>query len=107
MDTCDRFLGCMLGGATGDALGYIIEFDDWYTIRKKFGPYGLRTILRMDANGRKGIISDDTQMSLFTADGLLWAAHDALPPEEGLYRSYMRWYYTQTKQVVQPVNLPG
>ena len=102
MDTCDRFLGCMLGGATGDALGYIIEFDDWYTIRKKFGPYGLRTILRLDANGRKGIISDDTQMSLFTADGLLWAAHDALPPEEGLYRSYMRWYYTQTKQVVQP-----
>lgn len=102
MDTCDRFLGCMLGGAAGDALGYIIEFDDWYTIRKKFGPYGLRTILRLDANGRKGIISDDTQMSLFTADGLLWAAHDELAPEEGLYRSYMRWYYTQTKQVIQP-----
>ena len=40
MDTCDRFLGCMLGGATGDALGYIIEFDDWYTIRKKFGLMG-------------------------------------------------------------------
>ena len=101
MDTFDRFLGCMLGGAAGDALGYIIEFDDWYTIRKKFGPYGLRTVLRLESNGRKGLISDDTQMSLFTADGLLWAEHDQLPPREGMYRSYMRWYYTQTKKVVQ------
>lgn len=102
MDMSDRFLGCMLGGATGDALGYIIEFDDLYTIHKKFGSYGLRTVLKLESNDRKGIISDDTQMSIFTADGLLWAAHDDLEPREGLYRSYMRWYYTQTKELVSP-----
>jgi len=76
MNAAERFTGCMLGGATGDALGYLIEFDDLKTIRKKYGPYGLRTVLKLEANGKKGVISDDTQMSLFTADGLLWADHD-------------------------------
>jgi ADP-ribosylglycohydrolase len=92
----------MLGGATGDALGFLIEFDNWETIRKKFGPYGLRTVLKLDSNGRRGVISDDTQMALFTADGLLWADHDELQPQEGMYRSYMRWYYTQTEHIVRP-----
>jgi ADP-ribosylglycohydrolase len=100
MDEYDRYLGCMLGGATGDALGFLIEFDNLDTIRKKFGPYGLRTVLKSKSNGNRGVISDDTQMALFTADGLLWAAHDGLDPADGIYRSYMRWYYTQTKKVV-------
>lgn len=102
MDQMDRFAGCMLGGAVGDALGYIIEFDDLKTIHKKYGPYGLRTILKSAKNGNKSLISDDTQLALFTADGLLWAQHDQLEPEEGLYRSYMRWYYTQTERVILP-----
>ncbi|KMO85604.1 ADP-ribosylglycohydrolase [Megasphaera cerevisiae DSM 20462] len=102
MNAAERFTGCMLGGATGDALGYLIEFDDLKTIRKKYGPYGLRTVLKLEANGKKGVISDDTQMSLFTADGLLWADHDGITPQEGLYRSYMRWYYTQTERIVKP-----
>lgn len=102
MDNLERFTGCMLGGATGDALGYIIEFDDLKTIHKKYGPYGLRTILKLESNGRKGVISDDTQMSLFTADGLLWADHDDVNPREGIYRSYMRWYYTQTDRIIKP-----
>lgn len=102
MDSLERFTGCMLGGATGDALGYIIEFDDLKTIHKKYGPYGLRTVLKLESNGRKGVISDDTQMALFTADGLLWAAHDEVKPQEGIYRSYMRWYYTQTDRIIKP-----
>ena len=53
MDRIDRYLGCMLGGATGDALGFIIEFDSWATIKKKYGPYGLRTVLKLDANNRQ------------------------------------------------------
>lgn len=102
METLDRFTGCMLGGASGDALGYLIEFDDLHTIRRKYGAYGLRTILKSKVNGNQGLISDDTQMSLFTADGLLWAAQAGLEPQEGVFRSYMRWYYTQTERIVSP-----
>lgn len=102
MDGAERFTGCMLGGAAGDALGYLIEYTDLKTIHKKYGPYGLRTVLKLEANGKRGIISDDTQLALFTADGLLWAQHDGLSPEEGLYRAYMRWYYTQTERIIRP-----
>ena len=101
MESAERFTGCMLGGAVGDALGYLIEDMDLKTIHKKYGPYGLRTILKLASNDKKSVVSDDTQMALFTADGLLWAAHDQLAPEDGVYRSYMRWYYTQTERLVR------
>lgn len=95
-------MGCMLGGAVGDALGFVIGGDDLKTIHKKYGPYGLRTVLKSAKHGNKSIISDETQLSLFTADGMLWADHDGLEPAEGLYRSYMRWYYTQTERIIRP-----
>lgn len=59
----------MFGGAVGDALGFVIEFDDLKTIHKKYGLYGLRTVLKSAKNGNKSLISDDTQLALFTADG--------------------------------------
>ena len=102
MDGLDRFMGCMFGGAVGDALGFVIECDDLKTIHKKYGPYGLRTVLKSAKNGNKSLISDDTQLALFTADGMLWADHDGLEPSDGLYRSYMRWYYTQTERIIHP-----
>lgn len=102
MNGLNRFMGCMLGGAVGDALGFVIGKDDLKTIHKKYGPYGLRTVLKSAKNGNKSIISDDTQLALFTADGMLWADHDGLEPTEGLYRSYMRWYYTQTERIIRP-----
>jgi protein-tyrosine phosphatase len=37
----DRVLGCLLGGAVGDAFGYAIEFDDWDQIQKRHGAAGL------------------------------------------------------------------
>ncbi len=101
MDEAGRFTGCMLGGAAGDALGYVIEYMDLKTIHKKYGPYGLRTVLKLESNGKRGVISDDTQMTIFTADGLLWAYQDGLSPAEGIYRSSMRWYYTQTERIVR------
>ncbi len=101
MESAERFTGCMLGGAVGDALGYLIEDMDLKTIHKKYGPYGLRTILKLASNDKKSVVSDDTQLALFTADGLLWAAHEHIAPEDGMYRSYMRWYYTQTERLVR------
>lgn len=102
METIERFMGAMLGGAVGDALGYLIEFMNMKSIQKKYGPYGLRTILKLEANGKKSIISDDTQLALFTIDGLLWSSCSNLSLQEGLHRAYMRWYYTQTERLIDP-----
>lgn len=65
----DRVLGCMVGGAVGDALGYAVEFSSWPQIRSRYGERGI-TRFELD---RRGVapISDDTQMSLFTAAGIL------------------------------------
>lgn len=37
-----RYLGSLLGGAVGDALGAPIEFLSIAEIRRRFGPDGLR-----------------------------------------------------------------
>ena len=64
----DRYLGCMIGGAVGDALGVPVEFMDEEVIFKK---YGKRGITSFSKDGGTGKFSDDTQMTLFTAAGLL------------------------------------
>ncbi len=65
----DRVLGCLLGGAVGDALGYGVEFRSLREIRERFGSAGIQEPLRNPAG--KAVVSDDTQMTLFTADGLV------------------------------------
>ena len=37
----DRFLGCLLGGAVGDALGAAVEFQSRAAILETFGPDGI------------------------------------------------------------------
>ena len=74
----DRTRGCMVGGAVGDALGYPVEFASWPQIQWKYGVSGIRSY-QLDRRGLAPI-SDDTQMSLFTAAGLLL----------GMTRKYMR-----------------
>lgn len=106
MERMDRFNGAMLGCAVGDALGYLIEFMNMKSIQKKYGPHGLRTVLKLSSNGNKSIISDDTQLALFTMDGLLWAKEEQLPLAEGLHRAYLRWYYTQTERLPDPMLAP-
>ena len=65
----DRVLGCLLGGAVGDALGYKVEFCSLREIRERFGPAGIQQPV-LNSAGR-AVVSDDTQMTLFTADGLI------------------------------------
>ena len=66
----DRIRGCFLGGAAGDALGYPVEFRSAGQITARFGPEGIRDYVRDAATG-KALISDNTQMTLFTANGIL------------------------------------
>ncbi len=97
----DRFTACLLGGALGDALGYTVEFMDMGQIHSWFGPMGI-TELQLESRMQKAIVSDDTQMTLFTLDGLLWAHEQSAPYLSGLYPSYLRWLYTQTGKTAHP-----
>jgi ADP-ribosylglycohydrolase len=67
----DRILGCLLGGACGDALGAPVEFLKDQQIRDKYGSEGIRDF--DNAYGSIGAITDDTQMSLFTVEGIIRA----------------------------------
>lgn len=68
-DLRSRFRGCLLGGAAGDALGSAIEFHSRTEIVKRFGAGGIRNYV--PAYGLPCAITDDTQMTLFTAEGLI------------------------------------
>src|SRR5512142_1619957 len=92
------YRGCLLGGAVGDALGAPVEFLSLAQLREAFGVAGVAGLER--EYGRRGAVTDDTQMTLFTADALLRWKHrtggadpDALV-EDGL-RAYRRWLITQ------------
>lgn len=94
----DKCRGSLIGGAIGDALGYAVEFSSLNDIRKKYGENG---IVAYDLNPA-GIaeFSDDTQMSLFTAEGLLSAITEGKTFEKDVIpyisTAYEHWYYTQS-----------
>ena len=69
MGNIDKYRGCLLGGAAGDALGYAIEFDREEAIAARYGSRGIRNY-RLDKRGLAPF-SDDTQMTLYTANSLL------------------------------------
>ena len=70
MRNINKFRGCLVGGAAGDALGYAVEF---LSKDKIFSMYGKQGITEYSLRNGTAIISDDTQMTLFTANGLLIA----------------------------------
>lgn len=67
----DKIRGCLFGGAVGDALGYPVEFLGEEEIFSRFGKDGIQQY-HLDRPSGKALISDDTQMTLFTANGLLF-----------------------------------
>src|SRR5262249_1188667 len=91
--TLEHFTGCLLGGAVGDALGAPVEFASINAIRHIYGSAG---ITDYDvAYGRRGAITDDTQMTLFTAEGLLRAItmrrHKSIcHPASAIHQAYIR-----------------
>ena len=96
----DSIRGCLMAGAAGDALGYEVEFMSRGAILSRFGEQGI-TKFALDNNG-KALISDDTQMTLFTANGLLMGLTRGYMrgiggrPEKYVDGAYLDWYYTQT-----------
>ncbi|MFE3193928.1 ADP-ribosylglycohydrolase family protein [Nocardia sp. NPDC059240] len=97
----DRVRGAMLGGAVGDALGWPIEFLRLNEIRERYGPAGVSGYLPMGEAGAAQQITDDTQMTMFTAEGLL-----RCPPGGNyapvLRRAYLRWRDTQSRDQPGP-----
>ncbi len=89
----DRVLGSILGGAVGDALGGPVEFLPIEEIRQRFGPQG--TVGFEWAYGGRGKITDDTQLTLFTIEGLIHARHGEADPVTVLQHAYQRWLHTQ------------
>jgi len=99
----DRARACMLAGACGDALGATVEFVDRDKILTRFGSKGIRNFAENEY-GSAGKITDDTQMSLFTADGLIRAEVRGklrgLSSYEGcVHHAYLRWLDTQGEKV--------
>jgi len=98
MKSMESFKGCLLGGAVGDALGYPVEFYKYFQIKNMYGEKGITEYKLSDG---KALISDDTQMTLFTANGLLLKKTRAMMKgiaanyENYIYQAYLDWLDTQ------------
>ena len=106
MRNVNQFKGCLIGGAVGDALGYAVEFLSASDIFRRYGENGIS-----EYELHRGIaeISDDTQMTLFTATGLLvGTTREMTRGIRGDYAecyiadSYRDWYRTQTEKYPLP-----
>ncbi|MEU4392317.1 ADP-ribosylglycohydrolase family protein [Kribbella sp. NPDC023855] len=93
-----RVRGCLLGGAIGDALGGPVEFDDGRTIVAAH-PDGVRKFVAGGPGWPAGTVTDDTQMTLFTVEGLIRAG---VRTDRGIgftvavvHHAYDRWLDTQ------------
>lgn len=94
----DKMLGVLLGGAVGDAMGAPIECMRRSEIVAAFGPKG---VTRFEPGyGRRGAITDDTQMTLFTLEGLIrasvrYSSRGICHPPSVVEHAYRRWLETQ------------
>lgn len=94
----NSFRGCLIGGAIGDALGWPVEFLNLEEIKRRYGARGIDKLL-ISTSG-KANVTDDTQMALFTAEGILRAENTNRKKEvcdstSVVFDSYQRWLLTQ------------
>lgn len=96
-----RVRGSLLGGAIGGALGGPVEFLSLETIHRKCGRDGVREFQPESVEGScaYGRITDGTQMTLFTVEGMIRAS---VRTDRGLgftigvlHHAYDRWLDTQ------------
>ncbi len=98
MNNLDKYTGCLLGGAIGDALGAPVEFLSHEEITRQFGSRGITEYA--PAYGGIGKITDDTQMTLFTGEGMLRSfvrgSLRGIGSDTGcVEHAYHRWLETQ------------
>ena len=102
MNSCtSRVTGSLMGGAIGDALGYPVKFTSLEDIERTYGTSGLPACLVPNPHTGRACFSDATQLTLFTAEGLIHAAKTSADPVKSVYRSYLRWLYTQDGGLLQ------
>ncbi len=92
-----RLHGSLIGGAIGDSLGAEIEFLSLDELRRRF-PDGISDL--PPHRGLRGAITDDTQMTLFTAEGMIrvhvrGALKGICHPPSVVHHALLRWYRTQ------------
>jgi hypothetical protein len=98
IDAKERVRGCLLGGAAGDALGAPVEFLTLDEIRAHHGEDGVTEMVA--AAWPAGSITDDTQMTMFTVEGLIRAVvrlhlKGICHPAGVVDHAYARWLATQ------------
>lgn len=110
-----RVRGCLLGGAIGDALGAPVEFMSGSAIEASFGVDGVRTFQPVEVGATGGVgavaavglVTDDTQMTLFTVEGLIRATNRMNLRGLGfnnvvVHHAYLRWADTQAGAAPDP-----
>lgn len=102
----NKISGSITGGAIGDALGYPIEFV--YSFNDICARYGKEGITEFDmsypwleSEEKKALFSDDTQMTLYTAEGLLEAERNGKPIAPTVCNAYLAWYAHQAGRKVK------
>jgi len=93
----ERARACLLGGALGDALGYPLEFMRHTEIVERYGA-ATPAALIVGTDGLS-LVSDDTQMTLFSAEALLDERTQDAPSLACCFAAYRRWLATQTHQI--------
>lgn len=102
----DKFEGAIMGSAIGDAFGYPLMKMDFDEICGTFEKKGAME-LAISRKTKTALFTEATQMSLFTADGILWAQNEHMADENAavanyVFYSYQMWLYMQTKTIAGP-----
>lgn len=102
----NKIRGSITGGAVGDALGYPVEFV--YSFNDICARYGKEGITDFDmsypwleSEEKKALFSDDTQMTLYTVEGLLEAERNGKPIAPTVCNAYLAWYAHQAGRKVK------
>ncbi|MFQ5430886.1 MAG: ADP-ribosylglycohydrolase family protein [Nitrospinota bacterium] len=95
-----KYQGCLIGLAIGDALGAPVEFLTIGGIRSRYGVDGIRDFDEFRGFA-EGFYTDDTQMSIATARGIIDAEKLKREGDESdaawsVYNRYLQWLDTQS-----------
>lgn len=102
----DKIRGSLVGGAIGDAFGYPVEFvNSFEEIKAKYDDNGIVeydfSYTWLEEKYDMALFSDDTQMTLYTAEGLLEAEKSKKPIIPMICNAYLAWFGPQVGRKVK------